>query len=88
MQSDVEITFKNSTVGGSDWPQTRFAALDFSVELYSDDSYRMGCLKYVPCLLDDDFKIGHRVRSKYPDAKPVHVNGKWLWRVDSIQRHP
>jgi hypothetical protein len=88
MQSDVEITFKNSTVDGSNWPQTRFAALDFSVELCSDDSYRMGCVKYVPCSLDDDPTIGHRVRSKYPDAQPVHVNGKWLWRVDSIVRHP
>jgi hypothetical protein len=78
------ITCENSTVDGSEWSEERFAALDFSGELFSDSGYPMGCLKYVPCAMDSDPSAGHRVRSRCPDAKPVKVDGKWLWQVSSI----
>jgi hypothetical protein len=78
------MTYENSEVDGSDWPEDRFAALDFDVELYPDTGYPQGCLKYVPCAMDDDPTCGHRVRSKFPDAKPVQVDGVWVWQVNDL----
>jgi hypothetical protein len=80
----VAMTYENSEVDGSDWPEDRFAALDFDVELYPDTGYPQGCLKYVPCAMDDDPTCGHRVRSKFPDAKPVQVDGVWVWQVNDL----
>jgi len=76
------ITHRNSTVDGFTWPSQRFDALDFGANIHPDDSYRNGCLKYLPCALDDDPTCGHRVRSKFPNATPVQLNGQWFWQVN------
>lgn len=74
------ISCANSTVDGSRWAQERFAALDFSEKhekLAADPSYPCGCLKYVPCSLDDDPTVGHRVRSRWNTGDRLWVREAW-----------
>jgi len=76
------ITFRNSTVDGRDWTMREFASLGFAAtDLYPDDSYACGCLKYLSSALDSDPTCGHRVRSKFKQAKPVKMRNVWMWEV-------
>lgn len=74
------VSCANSTVDGSSCTRERFEALDFSEhreKLCADTSYRCGCLKYVPCALDDDPTCGHRVRSRWDAGDQLWVRETW-----------
>src|ERR1051326_4680060 len=75
----VAVNWRNSTVDGRYWPKAKFAELDLaSPQLVTDNgSWPEGCIKYVETPADE---AGHRVRSRYPKAEAVKVDGVWMWR--------